>query len=74
MISRGLNLRYGCKNFKNHMGIRDNVTLAGIIKRSERRNPRFFNFIKGATLVCSLYFIAMSFLPGSQQPLQASIK
>jgi hypothetical protein len=56
------------------MGIKDNVTLAGLIKRSERKNPRVFNFIKGATLVCSLYFIGMSLLPGSQQPLQTSIK
>jgi len=74
MIWRRIKLIYGYKNFKNHMGIQDNITLAGLIKRSERRNRRFFSYIRRVAIISGLYFITMSLVPGSDQPLQASIK
>lgn len=74
MLWRGIKLIYGCKNFKGHMGIKNNVTLAGLLRRSQRRNPRFFSFLRKAAIISGLYFITMSLVPGSDLPLQTSIK
>jgi hypothetical protein len=74
MIQRTLKIAYGFKNFQNHMGISDNVTLAGLLKRYTRKYPRTYNFMKKGTLLGGVYLVIMSLIPGTALPLQKEIK
>lgn len=62
------------KNFRDHMRITDNVTLAGMLKRYARRHPRATAIAKGSTVLGGVYFLMMSLLPGTSLPLQKDIK
>lgn len=65
---------FSFKNFRNHMGIKDNITLAGIMKRYTRKYPRVYALAKGTTVLGGVYFIMMSLFPGTSMPLQKDIK
>jgi hypothetical protein len=74
MLGAVFTIRYGFKDFQNHMGISSNVTLKGMIKRSMRKYPRIANAVRTISIAGSIYFILMSLIPGSSLPLQKPIK
>jgi hypothetical protein len=67
-------IAYGLKNFQNHMGIQSNVTLGGLLRRSARRYPRAYNLLRKGSVLCGIYFVMMSLIPGTSLPLQTPIK
>ena len=66
--------RYWIKNFRNHMDIKDNVTLGGLIRRFQRKHPKITNFVRKGFLTSSLFCIIMIMIPGCGLPLQTQIK
>ena len=62
------------KNFRSHMRISDNLSLAGLLRRWARRHPKAAACAKGGTVLGGVYFLMMSLLPGSQLPLQGEVK
>ena len=66
--------RYAIKNFKDHMHIKNDVTLKGLIRKFNRQYPRTSTFISRSFILCSIYFISMTLIPGSTLPLQKQSK
>lgn len=67
-------IAFRLKNFRHHMRITDNASLAGLIRRFARRHPRATALAKGATVLGGVYFLMMSLLPGTSLPLQSNAK
>lgn len=67
-------IRYGCKNFKHHMNITNNITLKGLLRRYQRKYPTFFRGMKLTFIISGLYVIGLSMIPGTTLPLQQQIK
>lgn len=65
---------FAIKNFREHMRITDNLTLAGLLKRYARKHPTACRLAKGSTVLAGAYFILMSLFPGTSLPLQRDIK
>lgn len=74
MIRTTFKIRYGFKDFQNHMGISSNTTLMGMLKRTIRKYPKTAKTAKTISVIGSFYFIMMSFIPGSNLPFQKPIK
>lgn len=74
MIRATFKIRYGFKDFQNHMGISANTTLMGMLRRTLRKYPRTAKTVKTVSTMGSFYFIMMNFIPGSDLPFQKSIK
>jgi hypothetical protein len=67
-------ISFGFKNFQSHMGITSNVTLRGLLRRTARRYPRVWGAVRKGSLLCGMYFVMMSLIPGTSLPLQTSTK
>jgi hypothetical protein len=65
MFWRNTVVRYANKNFRDHMKITDNVTIRGLLRRYERRFPRFFSFTKKTFIVCGITVLMLALIPGS---------
>ena len=68
------NIKFGFKDFRSHMNVRDNVTLKGMLKRMERKNPKPFRVMKKSLAFVVLYTLGMFLIPGSKVPFQKEIK
>ncbi len=67
-------MRSGFKNFQSHMGITSNITLRGLLRRTTRRYPRAWGVLRKGALLCGIYFVMMSLIPGTSLPLQTPTK
>ena len=67
-------LKYGIKNFKDHMNIDQNLTLRGLLRRYSRKYPRTFDGIKKTFVIGGIYWTMMFLIPGTDLPLQLRIK
>jgi len=65
MFCRNTIIRYTNKNFKEHMKISDNVTMRGIIRRYERKYPRFFGATKKSFVISGLIVLMLATIPGT---------
>lgn len=70
----GRGITFGFKNFQNHMGITSNITLRGLLRRTARRYPRVWGAVRKGSLLCGIYFVMMSLIPGTSLPLQTPTK
>jgi len=67
-------LKFGIKNFKNHMNINQNITLGGMLHRYSRKYPKTHKFITATSIGIGVYITLMLVLPGCEFPLQKSVK
>lgn len=74
MIRTIFKIKYGFKDFQHHMGISSNTTIMGMFRRTFRKHPKIAKALKTITIMGSLYFVMMNFIPGSNLPFQKSIK
>ena len=67
-------LKFGMKNFKNHMNINQNITLGGMLRRYSRKYPKTYKFLTATSIGIGVYITLMLVLPSCEFPYQKSIK